>query len=180
MFYILQQSHILSMLFAIIINISVKERLLVTHRKDKSFRLLTIYQRLEKGQHLQKKTLANEFKVSDKTIQRDMDDLRSYLADSDSTEEARITYDRSKNVYYLIQIEEKYFKSAEILSLSKILLESRAFNKQELKALLSKLIILVPKEEQQGIHDLIIKEYFNYVELQHESLYSILLKRYHK
>ena len=47
--------------------------------RDKKFRGLEIYDRLRRGERLVKEDLANEYGVSLKTIQRDIDELRDYL-----------------------------------------------------------------------------------------------------
>lgn len=49
---------------------------------NKGFRLLSIYERLNKGELIYKTQLANNFNVTSKTIQRDLDDLRAYLAET--------------------------------------------------------------------------------------------------
>ena len=41
---------------------------------NKGFRLLSIYERLNKGEILHKTELAEQFSVSEKTVQRDIDD----------------------------------------------------------------------------------------------------------
>ena len=47
--------------------------LFLNYRGDKGFRLLNLYERLNKGEMIDKKRLANDFGVSLKTIQRDID-----------------------------------------------------------------------------------------------------------
>ena len=47
-------------------------------KENKGFRLLNIYERLNKGETVNKEKLAGEFGVSPKTIQRDLDDLRAH------------------------------------------------------------------------------------------------------
>ena len=70
---------------------------------NKGFRLLAMYERLNKGEILFKTKLASEFNVTEKTVQRDIDDLRAYLIDEHFSEiETAIKYDKSKNGYYLI------------------------------------------------------------------------------
>lgn len=48
-------------------------------QRDKAFRTLEIYDRLRRGEKLLKENLANEYSVSLKTIQRDIEKLRNYL-----------------------------------------------------------------------------------------------------
>ena len=40
-----------------------------------------IFERLNKGEHLSKRDLTNYYGVGEKTIPRDIDDIRNYLAD---------------------------------------------------------------------------------------------------
>ena len=60
--------------------------MLLDYKGNKGFRLLNIYERLNKGEVVNKETLADDFGVSLKTIQRDIDDLRAYLAETHFTE----------------------------------------------------------------------------------------------
>ncbi len=58
--------------------------------------------------------------------------------------------------------------NGEVLALCKILLDSRAFVKQEMEELLEKLISsCVPKSNQKLVKDLISNEMFHYIELRH-------------
>ena len=78
----------------------------IDYKGNKGFRLLSIYERFNKGELLTKENLAHEFCVTVKTIQRDIDDLRAYLSEMHFFEgEATIKYDRSKGGYYLMRFE---------------------------------------------------------------------------
>ena len=52
------------------------------YKGKKSFRLLNMYERLNKGEVLNKNELAINFGVTNKTIQRDIDDLRAYISEN--------------------------------------------------------------------------------------------------
>ena len=124
--------------------------MIIDYKGNKSFRILNIYERLNKGELLNKTELANDFAVGEKTIQRDIDDLRSYLAEQHPYEsEIAIRYDRKKNGYYLVRFEREWLTNQEVLALCKILLESRAFRLDELDTLLEKLMMqVVPKDKK--------------------------------
>ena len=114
----------------------------IDYNGNKGFRLLSIYERLIKGEAIAKAQLADSFGVTQKTIQRDIDDLRAYLAETHMAEnDIAIKYDRVRNVYYLVRFEREWFTNEEVIALCKILLESRAFCKDELNGLISKLLI---------------------------------------
>ena len=70
--------------------------------------------------------------------------------------------------YLLHTKEAPTFTDSEVLAVCKILLESRAFRKDELEPMLKKLINNgVPREKQNAIKELISNELFHYIEPQH-------------
>ena len=141
----------------------------INYKGNKSFRILNIYERLNKGEMLSKEKLADDFGVSMKTVQRDIDDLRAYLAETHFTEsETAIRYNKAKNCYYLIRFEREWLTNEEALALCKIILESRAFCKEELSRLIEKLIMQISPAERPVAEKIIRNEYFHYVPLRHE------------
>ncbi len=142
----------------------------VTHKYNgnKGFRLLSIYERLNKGEVLSKQELATSYGVGEKTVQRDIDDLRAYLADEHQFEsEVALKYDRRKQGYYLIRFEREWLTNEEVLAICKILLESRAFEKSEIKQLLEKLLIQAVPKDRKVVENIINSEYSCYVPLKH-------------
>jgi len=132
----------------------------IDYNGNKGFRLLSIYERLNKGE----------------AIERDIDDLRAYLAETHMTEnEVAIKYDKTRNVYYLARFEREWLTNEEVMALCKILLESRAFCKEELNGLISKLLTQVVPNDRKKIESMIRNELHHYVPLQHKKhLFSIL------
>lgn len=138
------------------------------YKGNKGFRLLSIRERLSKGEWINKAKLAKEYNVTDKTIQRDIDDLRAYLAENAlSAYSGDIKYDKSQNAYYLVQAAQSTLTSQEVLAVGKILLESRAFCKTELDAMLVKLLVQLTVKERKQVEEIIRNEQFYYVPLQH-------------
>lgn len=123
----------------------------IDYNGNKGFRLLSIYERLNKGEIIEKAQLAEYFGVTQKTIQRDIDDLRAYIAEVHFAEsEVAIKYDKVKKGYYLVRFEREWLTNEEVISLCKILLESRAFCKEELNSLISKLLTqVVPNDRKK-------------------------------
>jgi predicted DNA-binding transcriptional regulator YafY len=148
----------------------------IDYNGNKGFRLLSIYERLNKGEAIEKAQLADSFGVTQKTIQRDIDDLRAYLAETHMTEnEVAIKYDKTRNVYYLARFEREWLTNEEVMALCKILLESRAFCKEELNGLISKLLTQVVPNDRKKIESMIRNDLHPYVPLQHKKhLFSIL------
>ncbi|MHC1722930.1 MAG: helix-turn-helix transcriptional regulator [Aminipila sp.] len=138
------------------------------YKGNKAFRLLNIYERLNKGEKVDKSELAKSFAVSDKTIQRDIDDLRAYLSEMHFQEnEISIKYDKSQNKYYLIKLEREWLTNKEVLAICKILLESRALCKAELNQILFKLLMQVAPSDKKRVEEIICNEQFYYVPLRH-------------
>ena len=121
--------------------------------KDKSRRVLDIYSKLMDGKTVYKKELAQKYGVNERTIQRDFDDVRDFL-DKKGLETGIINdliYDRSLNGYRLEYSNCMQLNNSEILAISKILLDSRAFTKGEMSSILHRMIdCCVPKENQKN------------------------------
>lgn len=106
------------------------------YKGNKGFRLLNIYERLNKGEVVCKEELARDFGVSLKTIQRDIDDLRAYLTEAHFTEiEATIKYDKAKNGYYLVRLEREWFTNEEVLALAKFYWKAEPLEKTSFPSL---------------------------------------------
>lgn len=136
--------------------------------KLKSFRLLNMYEKLNRGDIINKKQFASEFGISEKSVQRDIDDLRAYLSESyESGDDVTIEYDYVKNGYRLIKQEREFFTNEEIFAVAKVLLESRGFNKQELNTLIDKLMLQATLSARVNIKELILNERFHYIPPRH-------------
>ena len=134
-------------------------------------RLLYMYARLAEGKLLYKQETAQLFGCSLRSIQRDIDDLRTFFHEQNERDGLTqdIIYDRTLGAYVLTPPLRNLLNNEEVFAVLKILLESRAFTKQELKPILDKLIdCCVPKTEQQRVCELIGNERLHYVEPQHK------------
>lgn len=144
------------------------ENLKLDYNGNKGFRLLSIYERLNKGELLNKLQLAYDYGITPKTVQRDIDGIRAYLAETHSDEgEVSIKYDKVHSGYYLVRFEREWLTNEEVLALCKILLESRAFNKTELNGLIRKLLAQVVPADRKTIDEIIGNEKHCYVPLKH-------------
>lgn len=127
-----------------------------------------MYEKLNRGDVINKKRFAEEFGVSEKSVQRDIDDLRAYLSESfDDGGNTTIEYDYIANGYKLIKCDREFLTNEEIFAIAKVLLESRGFNKQELNGLLDKLILRATPAARAGIKELIMNERFYYIPPRH-------------
>ncbi|WP_379968293.1 helix-turn-helix transcriptional regulator [Ectobacillus sp. sgz5001026] len=133
----------------------------------KSLRILSLYERLRKGEMISKKEEAVRFEVNLKTIQRDLDELRLYLATT-YKDSIALTYNRSKKSYSLNRSDDIGLTKEEILALTKVLLETRAFSDKEMKVLLDKLIIQSRPDDRTFIKEVIGNERIHYEPPHHD------------
>lgn len=142
---------------------------------NKVIRILDLYNKLIDGELLNKHYEAEYYRVSEKSIQRDIDDIRKYLeqrmVSADGIHRA-IVYDRINKGYRLEMEYDNRLTNSEGLALCKILLDSRAFTKAEMEGMLNKLIeCCIPKRNQKRVQDLIRNEEFHYIEPCHKSVF---------
>lgn len=136
----------------------------------KSFRILDLYTRMMKGEILDKKEEAHKYGVDEKSIQRDIEEIKNYFSEqrNEQGQSYHVVYDREKKGYRIEQDNESCLSKSEVLAICKILLESRAFKKVEMEKVLKKIIRFnAPVTSQESINKLIKDELYHYVELRH-------------
>ena len=143
-------------------------------KRDKIERVLGIYTSLTNGYCVNKAEEAIKYGVNERSIQRDIDDIRHYL-ENEAGEDGyvnSIIYDRYEKGYRLEQMYKTKLTNSEVLAICKILLDSRALTKNEMTTVLDKLIeCCVPKENQRLVADLISNEAFHYIEPKHNTVF---------
>ena len=98
-------------------------------KEDKISRVLQIYSKLMEGYVVKKTEEAQYYGVNERSIQRDIEDIRNFL-DMDSKRmgtEKTVIYDRQCKGYRLETLYKLKLRNSEVLALCKILLDSRAF-----------------------------------------------------
>ncbi|MDY4840562.1 MAG: WYL domain-containing protein [Lachnospiraceae bacterium] len=148
-------------------------------KHSKNSRTLDMYVRLCEGKVINKTEEAHKFGVDERSIQRDIDDIRAFLDDrnvTDTSDNRTIVYDRTRKGFIVQGAEGSAMTNSEIFAVTKILLESRAFTKKELNSILGKLIDgCVPLKNTKLVNDLIANEKYHYVELHHKPVTQDLL-----
>lgn len=147
---------------------------MTTEQKDLKIakdRLLAMYAQLAEGKPLYKAREAVKYNCSLRSIQRDIEDLRSFFADRSETTGVvqELIYDRKLNAYRLVPPLRNLLTNEETFAVLKILLESRSLTKAELFPILEKLIsCCVPPDNRRQVTDLIANEKYHYVEPRHK------------
>ena len=133
----------------------------------KTERILSISQRVARGEVINKAEEAARFGVNERSIQRDVDDIRAYYANNPEANR-ELRYDRAKKGYLLVQDSRQSLSNSEILAVCKILLESRSLVKDEMYPIIDKLVeSCVPSQNKQLVKDLIANEKYHYLEPHH-------------
>lgn len=150
----------------------------------KKDRTLDILLKLIRGETVSAKDLAERYGCSVKTVTRSFDEIEVFLADYNITEDknysiVNIEKNRSENgLYRLKNADSNYMSRAELLAISKILLDSRGLSEKEMEPIMKKLLnTAVVKEDQTFVEGLLKNEWYNYVEPSHKSeLLEMLLE----
>lgn len=147
-----------------------------TESSQKPFRILEMYLRLLDGEVLTRPEEAARYGIDIRSVQRDINALRLFL--SGQTIEGfsqTVAYSR-KAGGYILQGNKKDLTREEALALCKILLESRAFTKEEMESIVDKIIrSAVPRRDIVPVQQLVNNEKQYYEELQHHD--SALLEK---
>lgn len=135
-------------------------------RSYRVLKLFDAFHKLEDGAVLDRKKFAEETGVSERSVHRDIRTINEYLSDCHYSSE--IVYDREKNGYRLCRKDTKFLDKGEILAVCKILIESRAFSKIELKSLLDRLLhSMISEDTKKEIERYIRNEVFYYIDPAH-------------
>lgn len=117
----------------------------------KYYRVLKIYGKLMNGEVVNKTEEAKAFGVTERTFQRDIEDLRCFFADdADGGAHSELVYSRELNGYHLVNRDTAVLNDSEFIAVCKILLESRAFAAEEMTPVINKLLgcCVQPKSRQ--------------------------------
>ncbi len=139
--------------------------------KNKTERILTIYKMLLDGETVHKAKLADQFEVNPRSIQRDIEAIRAYISNQRDAMggNASVIYDR-KTGGFRLDNDARKMTGGELLAVCKILLESRAFVKDELEPIIEKLIAnCAPPSHQKQTEALIANERYHYIEPHHHT-----------
>lgn len=139
-------------------------------KKSKYDRILSLYSMLNSGETIKKCEIAAEFDVTERTIQRDIDDIRAFYINNtlEIGSGKSIVFDHKAKGYRLSSTEKELLTNSEILAVCKILLESRTLTMVEMKSIIEKLLsCCVPEKSKKTVIGLIKNEMYHYVEPRH-------------
>lgn len=129
-------------------------------------RILSMYDRLKNGESLVKKEEADRFKISEKSVQRDIESIRAYLEKEKQNE--YLEFNRAEKAYVLETGQPNWLRNEEIFAVLKVLIESRAFPKYEMDSIIEKMMHQAHKDDRPIIKQMMANEKHLYVELNHK------------
>ena len=133
--------------------------------REKSNRMLEIFFRALRGEKISLKKLAEEYNVSTKNISRDINSIQNFLAEHrELMQNAELTYSHKERAYILNS--DEFLKNKELFALVKIILGSRALNKEEILTLITKLKKFTTIQDRKTLENLIRKEIYHYHEVK--------------
>lgn len=127
------------------------------------------------GQQLSIQELANECEVSTKTISRDINVIKNFLANnSEQLDNIEIEYDKKSNKYNISM--KGFLDNKEVFALVEILIGSRVLHKDDLDNIVNKLKKFTKGKDREMLGELVGKEllHYNSVKLDHreESVFN--------
>lgn len=123
---------------------------------DKITRILFLYSKLIKGENINKTVFCAENDCSNRSFDRDIEDIRLYLSESYSASE--LIYDRGRNGYYISGTDRAELDLVEYLFLKQVLTDAAVLREDEFKTLMSHLLSSTEKSKS---FDLLKKEPYN-------------------
>lgn len=133
----------------------------------KQDRVLDIFFRSLRGEGISVRRLADEYGVSTKSISRDINDLKAFLADHrELVGNTELQYSQQDKCYYLHM--DEFLTNKEMFALIEVIIGVRAFSKKELLTLTDKLKRFTTVEERPKLNELIRKELYHYTEVKHD------------
>lgn len=133
--------------------------------QSKNNRTLEIFFRALRGEAISLKKLAEEYKVSTKSISRDISEIQEFLSEHrELMQNAELNYSYKEKSYILNS--DEFLKNKELFALVKVILGSRCFSKEEILTLIAKLKKFTTIHDKKQFENLIRKEIYHYHEVK--------------
>lgn len=127
-------------------------------------RVMELFFRALKGESLSAQALADEYQVSTRSITRDLNSLKNFLADHRETiGYAELEYSSSDHCYRLNM--DSFLSNKELLAITKVLIGSRAFSNADLLEIINKLKTNTTPGDRDRLQNLISHELYYYDEV---------------
>lgn len=119
-------------------------------KTDKITRVLILYHQLMDGMHINKAAFAWEHGITERSFDRDIEDVRLFLSEIYSPRELR--FDRDTGTYYLTGSKPSYLDRMDAAVIGKLLLESEVLRKDEMHGLYQALLSAVSPRDADAVN----------------------------
>ena len=134
-------------------------------RTDQISRILLLFYNLSKGGHIDKTLFSIENNITERSFDRDIENIRNFLCEIHANHE--LIFKRDCNSYCLTNCQDKNISALEISAFFDILLSSRAFRSDEMDGCINTLCRLIPAGERTQVLELLHNGLENYVGSRH-------------
>jgi len=132
-----------------------------------SGRLLEILFRAMRGEELSIRKLAGFYKVSTRSISRDISDIKTLLANNrELVGYAELDYNHATKSYRITSSE--FLTDKELFAVTKVILGSRAFSEIDMVELIAKFKRFTNVNDHRMLDKIVYKELHHYSELKHD------------
>ena len=139
----------------------------MSRTETKKNRMLEVFFRAMKGENISVKKLADEYGVSNKSISRDIGEIKNFLSDNrDLVGNTELKYSASSKSYYLEF--DNFLLSKELIGVIKMMIGCRAFSKAEIMEIISKLKNFTSYNDRSMLEKIITNEMYHYNEVGHD------------
>lgn len=135
-------------------------------KTNKICRVLLLFYRLLNGAKINKIAFNEEHQISERSIERDIEDIRLFLLEFAPYYE--LIFNKIENFYYLKGNQERSLSRIEVLALLKILMSSRAFRKDEMIGLVTSLRSCLTFDEKNEAAEILKNELQHYISPEHD------------
>lgn len=108
-----------------------------------------LYHQLLNGEHIDKAAFSLEHNITERSFDRDIEDIRLFLSEIYSASE--LMFDKISRTYYLTEEQPHYIDRMEAVAIGKILLSSSSLRYDEMMGLLHVLLTTVSKDDADAV-----------------------------
>lgn len=139
---------------------------------DKITRVLSLYTKLLNGEPVDKVWFCFEHNITERSFDRDIEDIRLYLSDSFSGTE--LLYDRTDKKYRLSGERPRFLDKLYVEVVLKILLSSGAFRRDEMEGLVDNILSAVTPSNRKFIRKALYTDCLDYHTRTENAILKIL------
>jgi len=133
---------------------------------DYTGRVLEILFRAIRGEEISVHKLATAFRVSTKSISRDIAKIITFLLDNrELVGNAELAYNYTTKAYRLTSNE--FLTDQEMFAVAKVVLGARAFSKEDTVGLIAKFKKFTTVEDRKMLDEIVRNELYHYAEVKH-------------